>query len=77
MKVAVGFKDMPRGFKSWFIRLKSRPEIVRKEFPDADAIGFEIDSLRNEVYIEMLDKFPNIRHHIIDDEKGTVMTIPE
>lgn len=69
MKIGIKFENMPRGFKSWFATLEGK--VRRLTFPDADAVGFEVDNLENEAYQEMLKKFPHIIHTIIDDEKRT------
>ena len=70
MKIGIKFENMPRGFKSWFATLKGK--VRRLTFPDADAVGFEVDNLENEVYQEMLKKFPHIIHTVKDDEKGII-----
>lgn len=73
MKIGVKYENMPRGFKTWFVTIKDK--VRRLTFPNADAVGFEVDSLEHEVYKEMLSKFPHIVHTIIDDENRTVQDL--
>ena len=73
MRIGIEYKNMPRGFKTWFLKQRSKVRLL--SFKDVEAVGFEISSLEDEVYKEMLSKFPQIAHTVIDENRKTAEEI--
>ena len=65
--IVVEWDDMPMGFKSWLLDLRSSKGLKIRQFSDCDNIeitgmGFDVeedDYHSNPIYIEMLSKFGN------------------
>lgn len=58
-------KDAPKDFQSWY--LTEARSVVKKI--SEDIYAYEIDKLHNNIYIGMCERFPNIKHFIVNEDE--------